>query len=94
MRFLELPHDNKVGMGESVRQKLEREFDQEIMVRCYCEVLSKLIGGDCRYAYRLSAMRVSALRIEEAEMFTPKDCVRHVPNSVTVHSPISSHQPA
>ncbi len=48
VRFIELPHDKKVALGKSGRHKMEREFDQEIVVRNYRAVLNRLTGGKLR----------------------------------------------
>ncbi len=44
MKFVELPFNEKVKMGLNGRKKMEKEFDQKIIIRKYLEVADKLIG--------------------------------------------------
>ena len=41
-RFLSLPYDEKVRMGIAGREKMQREFDRELVVRAYLEQLECL----------------------------------------------------
>ncbi|MBX9866387.1 MAG: glycosyltransferase family 4 protein [Burkholderiales bacterium] len=43
IKFIELPFDKKVEMGLNGRRKMEREFDQTIVVNKYLEVVNKLL---------------------------------------------------
>lgn len=42
MRFIDLPYDQKKKMGEAARQKMEKEFDREIVVEAYLRELQAL----------------------------------------------------
>lgn len=44
IRFIELPFDKKVEMGVNGRRKMEREFDQKIVIDKYLEVAKKLLS--------------------------------------------------
>jgi len=44
-RFLDLPAADRAGMGSEGRAKMEREFDQAIVVRAYCEALALTSQG-------------------------------------------------
>lgn len=44
IRFIELPFDKKVEMGLQGRRKMEREFDQTIVVNKYLEVAKQLLN--------------------------------------------------
>ena len=41
-QFLQLPYDEKVRMGVRGREKMEREFDRNIVVRAYLDALAQL----------------------------------------------------
>lgn len=41
-RFLDLPYNQKVVMGKMAREKVEREFDRNIVVKAYLNELSKI----------------------------------------------------
>ncbi|MBY0243939.1 MAG: glycosyltransferase family 4 protein [Sphingobacteriaceae bacterium] len=43
IKFIELPHDEKVKMGKAGRLKMEREFDQKIVINKYLEVANQLL---------------------------------------------------
>ena len=43
IKFIELPFDKKVEMGLNGRRKMEREFDQQIVISKYLEVAQKLL---------------------------------------------------
>jgi glycosyltransferase involved in cell wall biosynthesis len=43
LKFIELPFAAKVQMGLNGRRKMEREFDQQIVVNKYLEVAEKLL---------------------------------------------------
>lgn len=44
IKFIELPFDKKVEMGLHGRRKMEREFDQKIVVKKYLEVMNALLS--------------------------------------------------
>lgn len=44
IKFIELPFDKKVEMGINGRRKMEREFDQKIVVDKYLEVAKRLLS--------------------------------------------------
>jgi glycosyltransferase involved in cell wall biosynthesis len=44
IRFIELPFDKKLEMGKSGRAKMEREFDQQIVIDRYIQVVNRLLG--------------------------------------------------
>ena len=44
-RFLALPPKARKAMGDAGRAKMEREYDQAIVVEAYKEVLDKIAGG-------------------------------------------------
>lgn len=44
LKFIELPFDKKVEMGLQGRRKMEREFDQRIVVNKYLDIASRLIN--------------------------------------------------
>ena len=41
-RFINLPHSQKIEMGKNARNKVEREFDRQIVVAKYLEELDKI----------------------------------------------------
>lgn len=43
IRFIELPFDEKVKMGKAGRKKMEREFDQKIVINKYLEAAKQLL---------------------------------------------------
>lgn len=43
-KFIELPFDKKLEMGKSGRAKMEREFDQQIVIDKYTQVVNRLLG--------------------------------------------------
>lgn len=43
-RFLDLSHEARVAMGRAGRAKMEREFDDAIVVRAYRETIATLTG--------------------------------------------------
>lgn len=45
IKFVELPFAQKVEMGLNGRQKMEREFDQQVIINKYLEVANKLLDG-------------------------------------------------
>ena len=44
IKFIELPFDKKVEMGINGRRKMEREFDQKIVIDKYLEISQKLLS--------------------------------------------------
>jgi galacturonosyltransferase len=42
-RFLALPYNQKVAMGQMARQKVEREFDRNIVVTAYLNAIESLV---------------------------------------------------
>lgn len=44
LKFIELPFDKKVEMGLQGRRKMEREFDQQIVIKKYLDVAAKLLN--------------------------------------------------
>ncbi|GAA6201299.1 glycosyltransferase family 4 protein [Aquicoccus sp. SU-CL01552] len=44
LRFLDMPHGTKVAMGQNGRQKMEREFDEAIVVAAYRDAIAHLTG--------------------------------------------------
>ena len=42
-KFIALPYDQKVKMGRSGREKMEREFDRQIIVDAYLEEINKAL---------------------------------------------------
>lgn len=42
-RFLALPYNQKVAMGQMARQKVEREFDRNIVVKAYLNAIESLV---------------------------------------------------
>ncbi len=45
IKFIELPLDKKIEMGLNGRRKMEREFDQKIVVNEYLTVVNKLLNN-------------------------------------------------
>lgn len=45
MQFLELPHSAKIEMGVAGRAKMEREFDESIIVEAYQNAISQVMRG-------------------------------------------------
>ncbi|WP_158649428.1 glycosyltransferase family 4 protein [Aquella oligotrophica] len=43
-KFIELPFDKKLEMGKNGRAKMEREFDQQIVIDKYVQVVNNLLG--------------------------------------------------
>lgn len=43
--FIELPYLEKIKMGQAGRQKIEKEFDRNIVIKAYVEEISKIIGS-------------------------------------------------
>ena len=48
MRMLALPHDARVAMGRAGRQKMQREFDEALVVAAYRDVIEAVAGVDAR----------------------------------------------
>lgn len=43
-KFILLPHEEKVAMGRSAREKMEREFDRNIVTNIYLEEINKILS--------------------------------------------------
>lgn len=43
IKFIELPHEEKLAMGKAGRLKMEREFDQKIVINKYLEAAKQLL---------------------------------------------------
>ena len=44
IKFIELPFEQKVAMGRAARMKMEREFDQKVVVKHYVDLIAKSTG--------------------------------------------------
>lgn len=44
-RFILLPHEEKVAMGKAAREKMEREFDRNIVTNIYLEEINKILSA-------------------------------------------------
>lgn len=42
-RFINLPHEQKVKMGKQAREKMEKEFDRQIVTNIYLEEINRII---------------------------------------------------
>ena len=42
-KFIELPYEDKVKMGKAAREKMEREFDREIVSNIYVEEIGRIL---------------------------------------------------
>lgn len=42
-RFVNLSHEDKIEMGKNARLKMEREFDRQIVVNAYMDVISQIM---------------------------------------------------
>lgn len=42
-KFILLPHEQKVAMGKAAREKMEREFDRNIVTNIYIEEINKIL---------------------------------------------------
>lgn len=47
-RFILLPHDQKAVMGKAAREKMEREFDRNIVTNIYLEEIDRILSRDRR----------------------------------------------
>ena len=45
IKFIELPHETKREMGKAARQKVEREYDRNIVVNAYLDTVNSLTEG-------------------------------------------------
>lgn len=43
-KFILLPHEKKVAMGRAAREKMEREFDRNIVTNIYLEEIDKILS--------------------------------------------------
>lgn len=43
-KFILLPHEEKVAMGKAAREKMEREFDRNIVTNIYIEEIEKILS--------------------------------------------------
>lgn len=43
-KFILLPHEEKVAMGKAAREKMEREFDRNIVTNIYLEEIDKILS--------------------------------------------------
>ena len=43
-RIITMGHDNRIAMGEKSRQKIEREFDERIIIGKYLEAINVLLS--------------------------------------------------
>lgn len=43
-RFILLPHEEKVAMGKAAREKMEREFDRNIVTNIYLEEIDRILA--------------------------------------------------
>ena len=44
-RFILLPHEEKVKMGRAAREKMEKEFDRNIVTNTYLEEISRVLDA-------------------------------------------------
>lgn len=44
--FIALPHEAKAAMGRAGREKMEREFDRNMVIRTYLEEIENVLGAD------------------------------------------------
>jgi len=44
-KFINLPYADKVAMGKAAREKMEREFDRNIVTNTYIEEIDKILAG-------------------------------------------------
>ena len=42
-KFINLPYDKKVAMGKAAREKMEREFDRNIVTNIYIEEINRIL---------------------------------------------------
>lgn len=48
MRMLALSHEERVAMGRAGRQKMQRQFDEALVVAAYRDVIGAVVGADAR----------------------------------------------
>ena len=53
-RFLTLPHNTRVAMGQAGRTKMEREFDEIFVIRAYREAVAAVMRSSTKYANMLN----------------------------------------
>ncbi|MBE5951264.1 MAG: glycosyltransferase family 4 protein [Lachnospiraceae bacterium] len=44
IKFVELPHEEKVKMGQAARKKMEQEFDRDIVIGIYLEEIERILN--------------------------------------------------
>lgn len=44
-KFIKLPNEEKVMMGKKSREKAEKEFDRNIVIKSYIEAIEKIVNG-------------------------------------------------